>query len=366
MDSANTPGPHAASRTIHVIGGGIAGLAAALRARALLPDARITLFEKSARCGGKIAGDVVHGCVADGGADVCIGERMRQTELFRLPGLTSRAVRVNPGRLPAYQLRDGLLQQLPALFDGELLTFSGGMRSLVDEVVGALEGVSLRTGVAITALARETGGWRVVAEDGTTSTADCVIVATPAKPAAELLQRVLPEQQYSQLAELPYPATTTVTMAWQSSQVPHALQGTGYLVADPDSPVSACTWVSSKNPGHAPSGVVVLRCYIRGMKGDPVVLMRNEVASALGIVADPVFARAYDWNAGIPVYSVEHRQLVERLDGVMRDTPGLFIAGSAFHGVGIPDCILSGERAAMDAVRHLVESTDHRTTDEAA
>ena len=144
-------------------------------------------------------------------------------------------------------------------------------------------------------------------------------------------------------------------MAWRRADVPHSLNATGYLVADTAAPVSACTFTSAKNPSHATDDIVLIRCYIRRDVDDPVTLMRHEVGSVLGISAPPLFCRVYRWSSGIPLYTETHAAAVRALDTHLRSTPGLFIAGSAFHGVGIPDCIHSGERAAESVVSYLLE-----------
>ena len=343
---------------IHVIGGGIAGLAAALRVRTLAPDANVTIFETSPEPGGKIRGDIVQGCVADRGADVCIGERLRSTHLFDQLDLASTVIRVNPNSLPTYQLRDGALHRFPVAFNDELLTFSEGMRGLVTRVCSALSGVTASMHTTAASLTQDGSYWRVVTDDGVASITNAVIIATPARAAATLLQSVVGSEA-SRLAPLNYPPTTTVTMAWRSRDVPRTLDGTGYLVSDALSPVTACTWVSAKNPSHAPDGVALLRCYIRGSGDDPIALMKSEVASTLGITADPLFARTYRWETGIPVYDSAHPDLVGQLTNALQGS-GVFVAGSAFHGVGIPDCIHSGERAADAAVKHALTQAANR------
>jgi protoporphyrinogen oxidase len=346
-----------ASRDAHVliVGGGIAGLSAALRVRALAPHVAVTVLESGSELGGKIAGEVLERCVVDGGADVCIGEKLRSTHLFTQLDLAAHVLRVNPDSLPTYESRDGLLKRFPTSYSGELLTFSGGMRSLITLACSALSGVTVRTGARASALIADGSNWRVNAGEAGSFSAGAVIIASPARSAATLLSAVA-AQAAALLPEIDYPATTTVTMGWQLKDVPRPLDGTGYLVADASARVSACTWVSSKNPAHAPDGIALLRCYIRGTTGDPASLMRGEVASVLGITADPLFTRMYRWDAGIPAYAASHSDAVRELTDSLRATPGVFIAGSAFHGVGIPDCILSGERAASGAIAHIAES----------
>ncbi|HEY5087225.1 MAG TPA: FAD-dependent oxidoreductase [Gemmatimonadaceae bacterium] len=344
-----------------IIGGGITGLAAALRVRALDASCSITLVDAAPRLGGKIAGEIVDGCVVDGGADVCIGDKLRATRMFTALDLETRIIRVNPDELPTYERRDGRLQRLPTSFNGELLTFGRGMQEIVDAAWSALEGVTVVTAASVDSLARTDDVWRAESAQAASHSADAVIVATPAHSAAELLFPFAP-QEAAGLRALEYPATTTVTIAWRATDVPHPLDGTGYLVADASSRVSACTWTSSKNPSHSPSEIVLLRGYIRGIAEDPVALMREEVSAVLGITEAPLFSRSYEWAAGIPVYPAAHEANVRALGESLAGTPGLFIAGSAFHGIGIPDCIHSGERAAAGAAAYAAA----RQTEEAA
>lgn len=342
---------HPASRVL-IIGGGIAGLSAALRLRALDPSIAVTICESSRILGGKIAGELVDGCVIDGGADVCIGDKLRTTHLFASLDLGKRTIRVNPDNLPTYEWRGGALERSLTSFAGELLTFRGGMREIVNVTCDALAGVTVRTAASVTSIRSDGPKWRVDCCDGDSQIVDAVIVATPASTAAGLLPAIS-QQITSRLRELESPATTTVTMAWRTNDVPRSLDGTGYLAADSNARMSACTWVSAKNPSHAPPGLALLRGYIRGTYGDPAAVMLDEVAAVLGINTPPLFTRAYKWDAGIPVYTPAYHENVRDLTAALTSAPGVFIAGSAFHGVGIPDCIYSGERAAADALSYV-------------
>jgi protoporphyrinogen oxidase len=336
-----------------IIGAGIAGIAAALRTRALNESCGITLADAASRPGGKIAGAVVDGCVVDGAADVCIGSKLRATSLFDTLSLATRVIRVNPDNLPTYELRNGSLQRSPTTFEGELLTFRSGVRELVDVACAALSGVTVLTNSAAESIQSASGGrWLAKFADGTSRLADAIIVAVPARAGSALLSPFARDEA-AKLAEVTYPATTTVTMAWTAGDVRCSLAGTGYLVSDTRSAVSACTWTSSKNPTHVPAGVVLLRGYVRGCSVDAVSLVRAEIASTLGITAEPLFTRVYEWPAGIPVYPPDYAASVTALTDALAASPGIFVAGSAFHGVGIPDCIGSGERAAESVAAYL-------------
>lgn len=348
-------GAPATARTepqVLIIGGGIAGLASALRVRTLDSACRVTILDSAARLGGKIVGEIVDGCVVDGGADVCIGDKLRTTHMFIDLDLESRSIRVNPNELPTYELRDGGLQRFPTSFNGELLTFRRGMQEIVDAACSALDNVTVVTNTPVQSLGPDHAAWRAESFGGMSYLADAVIVATPAPSACALLSSVAPHEA-AHLHALEYPSTTTVTMAWRATDVPHALDGTGYLVTDGVTRVSACTWTSSKHPSHARPGAVLLRGYVRGTGGNPSAVMQDEVAAVLGIVAPPLFTRVYEWSAGTPVYTPAHESNVRALAERLVTVPGLFIAGSAFHGIGIPDCIRSGERAAGAAVSYL-------------
>jgi protoporphyrinogen oxidase len=335
-----------------IVGAGIAGLAAALRARALDPRLRIVLADADSRIGGKIAGEIVDGCVVDGGPDVCIGDKLRSTRLFDDLGLAARALRVNPRRLPTFELHDGTLRPAATSFAGELLTFPGGIRELIDTACTSLSDVQMVTDWRITTIRAADGRWLARGEDGTSYVASTVIIATPASAAAAMLAGVA-SPEAAALASLEYPPTTTVTMAWARSDVTRPLDGTGYLATDAHAAFRACTWVSSKNPTHAHADIVLLRGYISATPPDAEQIMRREAGSVLGITASPLFSRTYAWPAGIPTYTASHEAAVRALELRLGASPGVFIAGSAFHGVGIPDCIHSGERAAAAAVAHI-------------
>lgn len=344
-----------------IIGGGIAGIAAALKLLSHKPSCRVTIAESTSRLGGKIAGEIVDGCVIDGGADVCIGAKLRATDAFQALGLEQRVIRVNPRMLPTLERRDGRLARLPTSFGGELLTFREGMQELVAIATASLASARILLNVEVTALSHRHGRWLATDSTNTIHVADAAIIAVPAHAASTLL-RSIPVENSLTLDDLAYPSTTTVSAAWRESDVPASLEGTGYLVADGETALTACTWTSSKNPSQAAPGVVLLRGYLRGTGLDSVSLLREEVASTLGITAPPLFTRVYEWSAGIPAYTSAHEATVRAITERLADVPGVFVAGSSFHGVGIPDCIHSGERAALTAARYL----EQRQTGEAA
>jgi oxygen-dependent protoporphyrinogen oxidase len=121
----------------------------------------------------------------------------------------------------------------------------------------------------------------------------------------------------------------------------------------------ACTFSSVKYPGRAPEGHVLLRCFLGGaldtsmLEGDDGALAgraREELRAALGVAAEPVISRVTRHPAAMPQYAVGHLTTVEAIERRLEGAPGLFLAGAAYRGVGIADCVRSGETAAERAL----------------
>jgi oxygen-dependent protoporphyrinogen oxidase len=202
--------------------------------------------------------------------------------------------------------------------------------------------------------------------DGDTLAAPAVVLATPAYVTGALVAS-LDEQLAEAHAEIPYASTAIVTLAYPSAALSRPLDGYGYVVPRiADSDVLACTWTSSKWPGRAPDAHALVRVYMgrfgrRDVTVDSdeelVAAACHEVAATLAPNAAPVVARVHRWPRGMPQYvlgSLERLALIERR---MAEHPGLALAGAAYRGVGIPDCIASGEQAAETVLagRHVLE-----------
>jgi oxygen-dependent protoporphyrinogen oxidase len=126
--------------------------------------------------------------------------------------------------------------------------------------------------------------------------------------------------------------------------------------------VSACTWTSSKIPDRAPADGVLLRGYVQGDAGvvspDAARAVRAELRRTLGITARPLHERTFHWPVAVPVYDADHAARVELVSRLPQDRPGLAVAGPAFDGLGVPDCIRSGTSAADAVWSHVVRVAD--------
>lgn len=244
-----------------------------------------------------------------------------------------------------------------------LLAPVGGMAELVQALEDALTGVDVRTSTALESVVAEPDGYRLTltAPDGSRIVvhAQAVVLAVPA-PAVARAGSALDAALAPVLDGVRYGSTVTVNLGFRLPARPVA--GHGYLVpAREDRPARAATWSSVKFPGRAPEGHLLARVSLGGPGRSVagldwaglVALAREELARTAGLTSEPVLARVHDWRGAMPLYTVGHSDRVAELDRVLARHPGLFVAGSAFHGAGVPDCIASGGRAADAVLDHL-------------
>ncbi|HTA46521.1 MAG TPA: protoporphyrinogen oxidase [Bryobacteraceae bacterium] len=153
------------------------------------------------------------------------------------------------------------------------------------------------------------------------------------------------------LAEIPYTGSAIWTFGYRTEDVPHALDAFGFLVPKPErSTIMACTWVATKWLGRVPEGKAVLRCF----STDPNATeeeMRSDLRRLMGVAAEPLFALCNRWPDTMPQYTVGHTLRVEEIEGRIAAIPGLYLAGNAWHGIGIPDCVRSAKQAAERIAR---------------
>jgi oxygen-dependent protoporphyrinogen oxidase len=231
-----------------------------------------------------------------------------------------------------------------------------GMGALIDAVARRLpEGVvRLRTPVA--GIARQGRGWRL-ATPGEAVDADALVVATPAPSAARLLEP-LDGELARLLSGIDYASSATVTLGYRAAELP-TLGGFGFVVPRTERrALLACTYASRKWPGRAPDGHELVRAFVGGaLRPDLLALddsalvatVRRELEALVGITATPVLVRVHRHVSAMPQYAVGHLARVAAIEERATALPGVRLAGAAYRGVGIPDCVRSGE-AAADAI----------------
>ena len=235
------------------------------------------------------------------------------------------------------------------------VTFARGMGELIDALAGHLPAGAVRLKQRVSTLARQDGVWRVGLGHGETLSADRVVVATESHAAARLLRYVDP-QLGALLGEIGYSSAATISLGYRRQDVPHPLDGFGFVVPHTEGrALLAGTFSSVKYPGRAAEGFVLLRAFLGGALGadaladddDAIVARaRHDLADALGVTAEPVLTRVHRHPASMPQYRLGHLDRVEAIEAKLRSLPGLALAGGAYRGVGISDCVRSGEAAA--------------------
>ena len=237
-----------------------------------------------------------------------------------------------------------------------------GMGALVSALAQRLPEGVVRLNAPVQALARDTGHWHLQV-GGEPLVADALVLATPAYTAAALLAPVDP-QLAAALDGIDYASSATVTLAYAAAGVPAgALRGFGFDVpAVERSPLLACTYASRKFPGRAPEGHELVRAFLGGALRPDVVdfddqtllaLVRAELRALVGITAAPGLTRIHRYRRAMPQYAVGHLDRIAAIEAHVGALPGLALAGAAYRGVGIPDCVRSGE-AAADAMASAV------------
>jgi len=238
-----------------------------------------------------------------------------------------------------------------------------GISELVTQLLARLTNIQIITGVGVKALTPTTGErYAATLSDGQTISADALILTTPAFVTARLVEAIDPALAEVHAA-IPYASSATVCLAFEPSDLPEPLVGYGYVVPRAeDTDVLAATWTSNKWEGRAPDDQVLVRVYL-GRYGrrdvsreDDVTLLDlayTELRETAGITAKGYLPRIYRWPLGMPQYKVGHLQLLATITERLAQHSNLFVAGAAYRGVGIPDCILAGEQAAQGVVKYL-------------
>jgi protoporphyrinogen/coproporphyrinogen III oxidase len=237
----------------------------------------------------------------------------------------------------------------------------GGMAEIVEALVSRLDQVDLRLGETVQRViphgnsAAGVQDYAVHLDGATTLPAEAVVFATPAPITARLVEGFHPRLAEA-LGAIPYASSATISLAYRRLDVPHALDGFGFLVGKHEGRrITAATWSSSKFPHRAPTDHVLIRSFLGGVGREHLMwredaaliqLVCEELGAILGITTAPVLARVYRWERANPQYLVGHLERLDAMERMLASHPGLFLAGSAYRGVGVPDCVHQGMQTA--------------------
>jgi oxygen-dependent protoporphyrinogen oxidase len=252
-------------------------------------------------------------------------------------------------------------------------SFVNGMQELTDRMADAAGRGSIHTGVVVTALRRkDDGAWSAQLSNGSTLDGDAVIIATESW-AAEPLIRPHDKGIAEALASIPTSSSATVSIAFNESEVGFDLKAFGVLCPLVEGrALMAATYSSTKWPGRAPVGKVLLRGFVGGPHNQEIVkrsdeeLVQTVLAEFHGILglnpfAKPLFSRVFRWHLGMPQYTLGHLERIALIEDRSAKIRGLAIAGGSYRGVGVPNCIESGEGAVSKILGEwgIVLAEDH-------
>ncbi len=251
-------------------------------------------------------------------------------------------------------------------------TLRGGMQQLVDALAARLNPALLRTAASVDAIEKTERGWRI-RSCAATEEYDALIVALPAWAAGALLGQVDAELG-AELNAIPYSSSITVNLVYDEGKIGHLPEGFGFLVpASEGRAMLACTFAHRKFSGRTPPGKAVLRAFLGGSRRESgcesplaqsdeklLATVRRELAEILGpavldVHAEPEHTQVARWPRAMAQYAVGHKDRIDRIRARVASLSGLRLAGNAYDGIGIPDCIRLGRQAARELAGELAD-----------
>jgi protoporphyrinogen/coproporphyrinogen III oxidase len=230
-----------------------------------------------------------------------------------------------------------------------------GMSSLVEAIKNRLPRTTLRLGTAVSRIAHENTCWQVEASCSAPATFDAVVIALPSYAAATVVADC-DSQLAGELGAIQYSGCAVVSLGFVRNQIGHPLDGFGFVVPRNERRrIIAGSFASLKFSGRAPADQVLIRVFIGGAlqpelldltDAELVQVARQELAELLNISGEPLVTDIARWPRSMPQYYVGHLDRVRRIEELAAKHATLALAGNAYRGVGIPQCIASGRAAA--------------------
>ncbi len=250
------------------------------------------------------------------------------------------------------------------------MSFKGGMMDLIDGITARLDSANLLTSSAVERIEQSGDQYKVQITGHGSVTADAVLLTAPAWDAAALLEK-LDHHISDKLRSIPQASSATVNLIYRREDVPGDLGSFGFVIpASEKRQINALTFSSVKWDYRVPNpDYVSMRTFVGGGRNQELALLedaelleiaRRELQDILGIKAAPLSARVHHWVEARPQYILGHLDRIKLIDDRLAQYhPGVYLAGASYRGIGVPDCINDGFKAAEAALAHLTRGNNH-------
>ena len=243
----------------------------------------------------------------------------------------------------------------PPLFS----SLKNGMQQLVDALLGQLNPAALHTSASVERVSYTDERWAIFV-NGRPERFDGVIFATPAHAVSQLLSTAATELA-AELGGISYSSSITTTLIYDRATLAGKDKGFGFLVPRTEGRrMLACTFVHNKFPHRAPENRGIVRAFLGGLRDQSVLgltdeqvlsTVKRELREIAGISGEPRDFRIYRWNRAMAQPAPGHLERLARIEQLRRRFPGLALAGNAYTGIGVPDCVRTGTEAANEVAR---------------
>src|SRR5699024_3917838 len=245
---------------------------------------------------------------------------------------------------------------------GQFLAFKNGFASIVEELEKRLkEDQVITMNQTVDHVEKKDHGYHLLLSNGEVYKADAVIMATPHNALPKIFSQY---DIYKTFRDIPMSSVANVALAFDEKAIKKDINGTGFVVSrTSDFRSTACTWAHKKWRHTTPDGKIFLRRYVGKPNDEAVVdlsdeeisdIVLKELRGTMQIKDEPEFPVVTRWKNIMPQYTIVHKERIEKVRNVLAvQLPGVFLAGSSYEGVGIPDCIGQGEKAVEEVLSFL-------------